>query len=233
MPRFIHGQHPVREAIKAGRVQFLYLAPKHDLEKEAQAAKVAFENRSNRELDDLAKGAVHQGAIAIVGDYPYSSLDAILATEGVPLVLVLDGITDPHNLGAIVRSAHVMGCSGIVIAKDRAVQVNGTVVKTSAGATEHVKIAVVTNITRALEELKERGLWAAGAVAEGGQIPWKTDLKIPLALVLGGEGPGIRPLVLRNCDLQLQIPMLGKVASLNVSAAGAMLLYEVARQRAN
>ena len=149
-----------------------------------------------------------------------------------PLILVLDSVQDPQNLGALVRTAHVSGVHGIVIPKDRAVGVTPAVVKTAAGATEHVKIATVVNIARALEELKEAHVWVAGAVAAGGsKAPWEIDFRVPIALVLGAEGKGIRPLVLRGCDLLVKIPMFGKVASLNVGAAGAMLLYEVARQR--
>ena len=153
-------------------------------------------------------------------------------TGKAPLILVLDGVQDPQNFGALVRTAHVVGVDGIIIPRDRAVAVTPAVVKASAGATEHALIALVTNVARTLEELKEDGLWMCGAVAEGGQAPWKIDLKVPLALVLGAEGKGIRPLVLRGCDLQVQIPMTGKVASLNVGVAGAMLLYEASRQRA-
>jgi 23S rRNA (guanosine2251-2'-O)-methyltransferase len=148
------------------------------------------------------------------------------------LVLVLDGIQDPQNFGALVRTAHVVGVDGIVIPRDRQVAVTAAVVKASAGATEHAKIALVTNVARTLEELKAAGLWICGAVAQDGEAPWKIDMKVPLALVLGAEGKGIRPLVLRGCDLLVRIPMIGKVASLNVGAAGAMLLYEAARQRA-
>jgi 23S rRNA (guanosine2251-2'-O)-methyltransferase len=179
---------------------------------------------------------VHQGVVAITGEYPYAQLDEILNVAGragvPPLVLVLDSVQDPQNLGALVRTAHVVGAHGIVIPKDRAVGVTPVVVKASAGATEHMKIAQVVNVARALEELKAAGLWVVGAVAAGGEPPWKIDYTGPCALVLGAEGKGIRPLVLRGCDLLVRIPMAGQVASLNVGAAGAMLLYEAARQRA-
>jgi len=149
----------------------------------------------------------------------------------VPLLLVLDGVQDPQNLGALVRSAHVLGADGVLIPRHRAAPVTPAVVKASAGATEHTPIAQVTNVARTLEELKERGIWIVGASALGGRLPSEIDLTVPVALVLGSEGKGVRPLVLRACDLLVRIPMAGRVASLNVSVAGAILLYETVRQR--
>lgn len=243
--RVLYGLHPVREALKAGRVQSLFIvdggaATNPGLKELVETAKRLKLNPSfsaAEALDALVGGALHQGVVALSGEYPYSSVSAILAAaeaQGVPpLVLVLDSVQDPQNLGALVRTADVMGVHGVIIPKDRAVAVTGTAVKASAGATEHMRIAQVTNVSRALDELKTAGLWVVGAVAEGGTAPWSLDLNGPCALVLGAEGKGIRPLVLRSCDLQAQIPMLGQVSSLNVSAAGSMLLYEIARQRAN
>jgi 23S rRNA (guanosine2251-2'-O)-methyltransferase len=242
MARVVYGAHPVREALKSGRVQALFVAEGEsgpalkEILDAARAANVQPIPRFRPALDALAHGGVHQGVIAVVGEYNYAQLDEIVGLakrQGTaPLVLVLDSVQDPQNLGALVRTAHVMGAHGVVIPKDRAVGVTPVVVKTSAGATEHVKIATVVNIARALEELKELEVWIAGAVAAGGsKAPWEIDFTVPIAVVLGAEGKGIRPLVLRGCDLLIKIPMLGKVASLNVSAAGAMLLYEVVRQR--
>lgn len=243
MARLVYGVHPVREALKAGRVQALFVAEGEtgpalkeilDAARDKNVAPIA---RVRAQLDALAKGGAHQGAVAVVGEYNYAQLDELPALARrqarPPLILVLDSVQDPQNLGALVRTAHVAGVHGIVIPKDRAVGVTPAVVKASAGATEHVRIATVVNIARALEELKQAGLWIAGAVAAGSShAPWELDLTVPLALVLGAEGKGIRPLVLRGCDLLLKIPMFGQVASLNVGAAGAMLLYEVVRQRA-
>lgn len=240
MARIVYGVHPVREALKTGRVHALFVAEGdtgpalREIHDAAAKANVQPIPRARQALDALAAGA-HQGAVAITGEYPYVQVDEILnlaKREGhPPLVLVLDSVQDPQNFGAIVRTAHVVGFHGIVIPKDRAVGVTAVVVKTSAGATEHMKIAQVVNVARALEELKAAGLWVVGAVAAGGEPPWQTDLSGPTALVLGAEGKGIRPLVLRGCDLLVRIPMTGKVASLNVGAAGAMLMYEAARQR--
>jgi 23S rRNA (guanosine2251-2'-O)-methyltransferase len=242
MARVVYGAHPVREALKSGRVQALFVAEGEsggalkEILDAARSANAQAIPRARAQLDALAHGGVHQGAVAVVGEYNYAALDDILELarrEGrPPLVLVLDSVQDPQNLGALVRTAHVAGVHGVVIPKDRAVGITPVVVKTSAGATEHVKIATVVNIARALEELKQAEVWIAGAVAAGGsKAPWEIDFTVPIALVLGAEGKGIRPLVLRGCDLLVKIPMFGKVASLNVGAAGAMLLYEVARQR--
>jgi 23S rRNA (guanosine2251-2'-O)-methyltransferase len=242
MARVVYGVHPVREALRSGRVQALFVAEGEagvalkEILDAARAANVQAIPRVRTQLDALAHGGVHQGAVAIVGEYNYAQLDEIVQlakrTGRPPLILVLDSVQDPQNLGALVRTAHVCGVHGVVIPKDRAVGVTPTVVKAAAGATEHVKIATVVNIARALEELKEAEVWIAGAVAAGGsKAPWETDFTVPIAIVLGAEGKGIRPLVLRGCDLLVKIPMFGKVASLNVGAAGAMLLYEVVRQR--
>ena len=241
MARLVYGVHPVREALKAGRVQALFivegdagaqLKPILDAARDANIQPVP---RSRFALDALAHNGVHQGVVAITGEYPYAQpeelLDVAKRAGQPPLILVLDSVQDPQNLGALLRTAHAVGVHGIIIPRDRAVSITPTVVKASAGASEHVRVALVTNIARALEDLKQAGLWIVGAVASGGHLPWNIDFKIPCALVLGAEGRGIRPLVLRGCDLLAQIPMAGKVASLNVSAAGAMLLYEAARQR--
>jgi 23S rRNA (guanosine2251-2'-O)-methyltransferase len=242
MARVVYGVHPVREALRAGRVQALFVAEGdvgptlREIDDAAKKAGVTPVAQPRAALDELAHHGAHQGAVAIVGDYQFATLEGVMdvarRSGAPPFVLVLDSVQDPQNLGALVRTAHVAGAHGVVIPKDRAVGVTPTVVKASAGATEHMKIAQVVNVARALEELKEAGLWIAGAVAAGGTEPWKVDLAGPIAIVLGAEGKGIRPLVLRGCDLLIRIPMFGRVASLNVSAAGAILLYETVRQRA-
>jgi 23S rRNA (guanosine2251-2'-O)-methyltransferase len=147
-------------------------------------------------------------------------------------VVVADGLQDPHNLGAVIRSADALGVHGVVLPKDRSVGVTATVAKASAGAVEHVAVARVTNLSRALEELKEAGLWVAAADPDGEQLLWEARLDGPLAVVVGAEGAGVRPGVLKHCDLRLRIPMGGQVGSLNASVSAALVLYEVARQRA-
>ena len=245
--RKIYGVHPVEEALRAGKVEAVFIADDEDkrlltITRACSERRVPLDTKSRAELTLLCESDKHQGAVALSGDYEYTSLDAILDGVGVggsgsgsdraPLVLVLDSIQDPGNLGALLRSAHIFGVDGVVLPKDRAARVNSTVVKASAGATEHLAIAIETNLQRALEQCKAAGLWIAGAVAEGGRDPFATELNLPLALVLGAEGKGIRPLLQKSCDLKLRIPMVGQVASLNVSVAGGILLYEVIRQRA-
>lgn len=249
MSRLVYGIHPVEELLRSRReVAVLYLVEGDraaaKLAEAARQARVAVEPRSRAELDTLVDGKLHQGAVAVAGDYPYLEphelLDRALSHDEPPLLLVLDGVQDPQNLGALVRSAHVLGAHGVLLPRDRSAKVTATVVKASAGATEHLPIALCTNLARTLDELRERGLWTVGAVAEdeGGEVlpPWRVDLRAATALVLGAEGKGLRPLTLRGCDLRVAIPMAGRavagqVGSLNVSAAGAALLYEAARQR--
>lgn len=243
MSRLVHGLRPALELLRSKReVALLYVVEGErspaiaELVEAARKAGVVVASRPRGELDALALGAPHQGVIAVAGDFRYLDpeelIAGITARLEVPLVLVLDGVQDPQNLGALVRSAHVLGAHGVIVPKDRAAQVTAAVVKASAGATEHTPVAQCVNVTRTLEQLKAAGIWTVGAVAEGGDDPWRIDMTVPTALVLGAEGKGLRPLVARSCDLRVRIPMAGEVASLNVSAAGAILLYEAVRQRA-
>src|SRR5262249_53865801 len=187
-------------------------------------------------LAALVDGGVHQGVAARLREFAYASLEDVLArakaSDRPPLVVVADGLQDPHNLGAVIRSADALGVHGVVLPKDRSVGVTATVAKASAGAVEHVSVARVTNLSRALEELKEAGLWVAAADPDGEQLLWEARLDGPLAVVVGAEGAGVRPGVLKHCDLRLRIPMGGQVGSLNASVSAALVLYEVARQRA-
>ena len=255
MKRLVFGVGPVRELLRSrrGAVAVLWVSraraergarrgaadPLAELVAEAQKLGVAVEPRDPAELDDAAgPGAVHQGVIAVAGAYRYADLDdiaaAAVAAGGRGLVVALDGVTDPHNLGAIARSAYLFGASGLLLPRDRSAEVTSVAVKASAGATEHLAIAQVTNMARALGELKERGLWNAALAAGPAAIPiWQLDTSSPLCLVLGAEGAGIRPLVERACDFRVAIPMIGSaVGSLNVSVAAGVALYEIARQRA-
>jgi 23S rRNA (guanosine2251-2'-O)-methyltransferase len=244
--RIVFGQNPVRELLsaRARDVSVVYVAvgdtgpALKELRKLCAERRVHLEERERAELDALAgQGARHQGAVAIAGELELADmhevLDGVLARGAQPLLVVLDGVTDPHNFGAIVRSANVLGAHGVVIAKDRAAQVTPTVVKSSAGATEHTPICQVVNLVRAIEELKERQVWVAGAVVAPDAVPpWKIDWKGSMALVMGAEGKGLRQLVAKTCDYRVAIPMSGQVDSLNVSVATGVLLYEAARQRA-
>lgn len=242
--RHIFGIKPVLEALRAHpeRVEGLFIAEgqlerqsANELFSRAKDAGVRVQKVPRERLSSMVAGAVHQGVVAEVRAYEYLELPDLLeqaqATGQPPLIVVLDGVTDPQNFGAIIRSAHALGAHGVVIAKDRAAQVTGAVAKASAGATEHCAIARVTNISRALEELKAAGVWVAAADPEGAESLPDANLSGPLAVVVGAEGPGIRRNVLEHCDFRVRIPMSGEVASLNASVSAAILLYEVVRQR--
>lgn len=227
---FIYGVRPVVEALKSRRREvFEVLDSSGGDEIRAAAAEVALRKVPRSRVDELARGGVHQGVVARVAPYPYSGLEEILALPE-PLIAVLDGVTDPRNLGAVVRAAEGAGASGVVIPKDRAVGMTPAAVKASAGASEHVRVARATNLRRAVDAMKEAGVWVYAADAAGTAY---TDLDLggPVAFVLGSEGGGVRRLVREACDGAVSIPMLGSVSSLNVSVAAAVLLYEARRRR--
>jgi 23S rRNA (guanosine2251-2'-O)-methyltransferase len=228
----IYGIRPVVEALESGRrkvFEIIEAVGNEEVAKAASARGVEVKLTSRQRVEDLARGGVHQGVAAHVEPYPYSGLGEILSAPE-PLVLVLDGVTDPRNLGALLRAADGAGASGVVVPKDRAVGVTAAAVKASAGASEHVLVARVTNLRRALDTMKEAGLWIYAAEA-GGTPYTELDLAGAVALVLGSEGRGVRRLVREGCDGTVSIPMLGGVESLNVSVASAVLLYEARRRR--
>jgi 23S rRNA (guanosine2251-2'-O)-methyltransferase len=232
VPETIYGVRPVTEALRGGRREVSEVLDSTGNSEVAQAAKAAgvpVKKVSRARVGELARGAVHQGVAARVGPYPYVDLEDLLAASD-PLVVVLDGVTDPHNLGAVMRVAEGAGASGVVIPKDRAAGVTPAAVKASAGASEHVPVSRVTNIRRAIDRMKEAGLWVYAAEA-GGTSYTELDLTGPVGLVLGSEGKGVRRLVREGCDGTVSIPMRGAVESLNVSVAAAVLLYEAGRQR--
>jgi 23S rRNA (guanosine2251-2'-O)-methyltransferase len=185
------------------------------------------------ELDRMAGNAAHQGVVAVTSAKQYNDLEDVIAAKRgkYSLLVVLDGVEDPHNLGAILRTADAAGANGIVIPERRAAAVTGTVTKASAGASEHLPIAKVTNIARTVEELKENNIWTVGLDERATQTYDALHYDMDCALVLGGEGKGLHDLVKRKCDFLVSIPMLGKVPSLNVSVAAAVVLYEIVRQR--
>lgn len=185
-------------------------------------------------LDQLANGEAHQGLIASVAATSYTDFDDLVAAamaQPRPLVVVLDGIEDPHNLGALIRTANGAGAHGVIIPQRRAVGLTGTVEKSSAGAVAYTPVARVTNLVRAIEDLKEAGFWVVGAEAEGPHLPYEVDMTGPIALVVGSEGSGMGRLVSEKCDYIVRLPLLGQVPSLNASVAGGVLLYEIVRQR--
>ncbi|MGQ0505665.1 MAG: 23S rRNA (guanosine(2251)-2'-O)-methyltransferase RlmB [Myxococcaceae bacterium] len=236
--------NPVLEALRArpDEMERLYLVdgavqPKMaaELLSRAKDARIRVEKVPRERLGAIAQGGVHQGVAAEMREYEYAGLTDLLReaekAEAPALIVVLDGVQDPHNLGAIIRSAHALGAHGVVIPKDRAAGVTGLVAKASAGAVEHCRVARVTNISRALEELKAAGMWVVAADVSGDQPLDGAKLNGPLALVIGAEGEGVREGVLNHCDFRLKIPLAGNVSSLNASVSAGILLYEVARQR--
>lgn len=173
----------------------------------------------------------HQGAIAFLSEKEYISLERILASSKTPFLVLLDGIEDPQNLGAIMRTAEGAGVDGIVLPERRSVGLTDVVSTVSAGAIEHVKVARVKNLARTIDDLKKRGIWIVGAEGDRKEYWYEFDYTLPVGLVLGSEGKGLRPLVKKKCDRILSIPLLGKIASLNVAAAASVFMYEVVRQR--
>lgn len=243
MAELLHGINPVAEALASGRRKPLELilplgrlAPRlEELRGMAQAAGVSVRQVDKAELDRLAGHQRHQLVLLKLPPYRYAELDDLLArwrdSGHSAFFLVLDGITDPHNLGAILRSAEVAGCHGVIVAKDRSCPVTPVVEKTAAGALSHLPLCQVTNLARTLEELKKAGVWCYGlAGEEGSQCLFDVDLTGNLALIVGSEGKGLRSNVRKHCDGLLAIPMQGQVTSLNASVAAAVALFEVVRQ---
>ena len=202
----------------------------------AKRSGVKISYRTRDQLTAIAGTPHHQGVVARVAGAAYASLDEVLAVPGQrgepAFFLALDQIQDPRNLGAVLRSAEATGAHGAIVPKHHAVGLTSAAAKSAMGAIEHLPVARETNMSQVLEILKEHGVWTVGAVVQGGRAPWEVDLSGPICLVLGGEGPGLRPLVAKGCDFLVSIPMPGKIGSLNVGAAAAILCYEVERQRA-
>jgi 23S rRNA (guanosine2251-2'-O)-methyltransferase len=237
----ICGFHAVQEALRAGRRHFesVIIADTLDSARTRQIAEAAalrsirLERIAPGQLRAIAHSDHPQGVAARVSVYPYVSLDTIIASSGQrpAFIVVLDSIVDTHNLGALIRSAHCAGAHGVVIAKDRAAGASPAVSNISAGAMEHMRIARVTNIAKSLQRLKNAGIWICGLMPAAQQSIYEAALTDPSALVIGGEQRGIRPLVQKTCDFSLAIPQRGRIDSLNASAAGAIAMFEVVRQR--
>ena len=239
MRELIYGRNPVYESLRAGRRDVFKLLVAQGAQEKGTLARtlklagdkrIAVQRVPRAQLDRIGDG--HQGVAAEVSGYPYLALDEFRTVGQSPLLLVLDCVQDPQNLGALLRTAEAVGVGGVVIAQNRAASITPAVVNASSGATEHLRIARVTNITRALEELKGRGVWVVGLEDEPDAQDYATaDLRGPLAIVVGSEGEGIRRLVHETCDFVIKLPMLGKVTSLNAAVAGSIVLYETLRQR--
>jgi len=242
--RILYGMNPVRELLRAEGegLSELWLAEGGtrgpafaELERLGRERGAKVRSAPRAKLDRLAGTDRHQGVVAVVADFRYAEVKDLLAAAAAsgrpPLVVVLDGVEDPHNLGAIIRSAHALGAHGVIIPRDRAVGITPAAVKASAGAVERCPVARVTNLAKTIEGLKGEGLWSVALTADAGQPLAAVDLTGPIALVLGSEGEGLRPLVRKTCDLAGAIPMTGDLDSLSVSAAAAVSLYEVTMQR--
>lgn len=238
----IYGFNPVIEALASEREIDKILIK--DGIKHSKASKITamakeknipyrFVNQAK--LDSLSEGGNHQGVVAFTAVHSYSSVDEILSyaeEKGeAPFIVILDSVTDPHNLGSIIRTANAAGVHGVIIPKNRSVGLNSTVYKVSAGASEYTRVAKVTNLSRTIDELKEKGLWITGTDLSAVDVHYKSDLKGALAVIIGSEGEGISRILKEKCDFLVKIPMLGKIESLNASVAAGVLLYEAVRQR--
>jgi 23S rRNA (guanosine2251-2'-O)-methyltransferase len=241
----IYGINPVLEALRTGRVSTIRIAARHDdrfaaLLRIAGEKRVAITRVGSGELDRLARGGVHQGVVAelreaksiTVEDLIVQAMSSTTLSPGAPLIVVLDQIEDPQNVGAILRTVDAAGADGVVRQSRHAARLDGAAAKVSAGAVAHVKIAEVVNIARALEALKDAGVWTVGLAGDAPKRYDEIDLTLPTALVVGAEGTGLRRLVRDRCDWLVSIPMRGHVDSLNVSVATGIALFEALRQRA-
>jgi 23S rRNA (guanosine2251-2'-O)-methyltransferase len=242
--RPLFGRNPVLELLRSGgrRVEEIAILSEgrgpalHELLGLAKRQGVKISYRTRDQLSAMAGDPNHQGVVARVAGASYASLADILeipAARGeAAFFMALDQVQDPRNLGAVLRTAEATGVHGVVVPKHHAAGLTGAAAKSAMGAAELVPVARETNLVNALEVFKKEGVWTIGAAPVGGKLPWETDLAGPLCLVLGGEGEGLRPLVAKRCDFLVSLPMRGRLASLNVSAAAAVLCYEVLRQRA-
>lgn len=237
----LEGRNAVLEVLKSGRDIEKIMIQKGNVEgtirRIAGMAKergIVVQEAARQKLDEMSQTKNHQGVIAIVSEHEYAEVDDILrsaAEKGEkPFIIILDNITDPHNLGAVIRTAECAGAHGVIIPKRRSVGLTAVVGKTSAGALEYMPVARVTNIARTIEELKKQGVWVACADMDGEDY-YDASLDGAIALVIGSEGEGVSRLVKEKCDFTVSIPMYGKISSLNASVAGALLMYEVVRQR--
>ena len=240
----LEGRNALQEALRSGRTIDKVFIADGDTDKnlqrlaaQAKEAGAVVVPVDRRKLDMMSFTHAHQGVITLAAAHEYATIDDILeeaASRGEnALIVICDELTDPHNLGAIMRSAECAGAHGVIIPKRRSVGLTATVAKASAGAVEYMKVARVTNINNAINELKDRGVWVFGTAAEGSIPMYKADLTGPAAIVIGNEGDGMSPLVRKNCDVMVHIPMKGRISSLNASAAASILLYEAVRQRLN
>ena len=237
----LYGLHPVEEAIRSGARPLDHVSVARDrgdakldrLVDLCRASGIRVTQESRDTLTKLARTEMHQGVLAVIRERKFLAVEDLLAvpTEGHRFFLALDGIEDPHNLGALLRTAEGAGVDGVILPERRSAPITATVAKTSAGASEHVRVARVTNLVRSLEQLKKANVWVLGLDERGSPDYMDFDFRTDCVLVLGREGAGLHDLVKKTCDHLLRIPMAGQVASLNVSVAGAVVMYEAMRQR--
>ena len=239
----IYGKNPVIEALQSGREinKMIFLEGSKDKNMQkiiemAKAKKMLIQFSERRIMDKMTDGENHQGVIAYVSPYEYYELDELIKIAKdkgePPFLIICDEITDPHNLGSIIRTANAVGAHGVIIPKRRSAAINQTVVKTSCGAVEYVPVARVTNITQTIKQLKEAGVWIVGTEM-GAPLYFEANLTGSIAVVIGNEGDGISRLVKETCDFMVSLPMLGVVSSLNASVAAGVVMYEVLKQRTN
>lgn len=240
MSELLYGRNPVLEALKSKRPinKLLVIQPEGSLipiVKLAEKAGIPIQKTNRKSLDQLTRNARHQGVVAYVAAKEYVAVEELLAQaekkEEQPLLVALDHLEDPHNLGAILRVADATGAHGVIISKARSVSLSATVAKTSAGAIETVLVARVSNLSQTLVRLKEAGLWVVGLNGEADEMIYAVDWKLPTVLVVGAEGKGLSRLVKDTCDIIVRIPMAGQINSLNASVAASVALYEAVRQR--
>lgn len=234
---YIYSKNSVRECILNNKsIKCIYVnSMDHELVSLAKKKNLTIKVLDNKGLSALAQGGKVQGIVAEVKDYSYSSLDEILAgakCKEYPLIVMLDSLEDPHNLGAILRTCDAAGVDGVIIGKNRSVRLNDTVAKVSTGAIEYVKVAEVTNLTETIKRLKDEGYWIVGAEYLENSVYYDTlNYDMPTCLVIGSEGKGISALVSKNCDFLVKIPMFGHVNSLNASVSASILIYEIIKNR--
>lgn len=232
MSRIICGKNAVKEALMFGKVEKIFLqTANEDYINLAKKKEIEFKIVTKEKLDQITKEN-HQGVIAYAPDYKYYSLNEIITKKKDSLIVILDGLKDPHNLGAILRTCEATNVDGVIIPKNRSVRLNDTVSKVSTGAIEHVKVCEVANLAQTIEKLKTEGYWIVGAEHEQkSQNYWDLKYDMPVALVIGSEGEGVSRLVKEKCDFLIDIPMSGKINSLNASVSTAIIIYEIRRQQ--
>ena len=230
MKEYIWGKNSINEALKNRRVIEAYVLSDSEYIKELKQKHIPFQIKKRFELDKMSNNQNHQGIIGVIDSYDLASVDDMVKSEN-GLIVLLDGLEDPHNLGAIMRSVDCTGADGIIYAKHRSVHLNSTVAKVACGTMEYVKVAEVTNLVKTLQDLKKKGYWVVGTDASAKDMYNEIDYNRNVVLVIGSEGKGISRLVLKECDYIVKLPMFGHVNSLNASVAPAVMLYKIVETR--